>query len=343
MRRERIGSPKRITIGRRGCWLAAVLLLGGAAALPAQQREQERRELEQRLRELQSEMRQLQRRLDSLSRESRITMSRLQPLTGVAVLAPFGRAYLGVTVNTRKNPAVDSIGAEISGVTPGGPADQAGLRAGDIIVSFNGEKLAGRYPAAGEYESEPGVKLIHFARELEDGDTVAVEYRRGNELRRATIVARRLESPAFFRVEVPGAEFQGILTRELAERAREAAERAREVVQRAGEVERGIVFTFGDRWYDMELVSLNPELGQYFGTREGLLVVRAPRDSELGLRSGDVILSIDGRKPSSPSHALRILRSYGPGETVRMEVMRQQRRQTLTVTLPERDRGAWYW
>ncbi|GIW52059.1 MAG: hypothetical protein KatS3mg081_1414 [Gemmatimonadales bacterium] len=334
-------SRKTMGIGWLGWLFAVALLAGGAVALPAQQRQEqrepERRELERQLEELRNEMRQLQRRLDSLRRASRLTVTELRA-PGVAVLAPFGRAYLGITVNTRKNPAVDSIGAEISGVTPGGPADQAGLRAGDIIVSFNGEKLAGRYPAAGEYESEPGIKLIHFARELEDGDTVEVEYRRGNQLRRATIVARRLESPALFRVEVPGGELQGIVarSRELTEQAREAAERAREV-------ERGIVFTFGDRWYDMELVTLNPELGQYFGTSEGLLVVRAPRDSEIQLQSGDVILSIDGRKPSSPSHALRILRSYGPGETIRIEIMRQRRRQTLTVTLPERDRGAWYW
>lgn len=303
--------------------IAGVLLIGVTGMLPAQQRqeqrEQERGELERRMQELRNEMRQLQRRLDSLARESRATSHRLRA-PAIAVLGPLGRAYLGVTVNTRKNPAVDSIGAEISGVTPGGPADQAGLRAGDIIVSFNGEKLAGRYPAAGEYESEPGIKLVHFARELEEGDTVEVEYRRGKELRRATIVARRLESPGWFRVEIPGVEFP---TREL--------------------VERGVIFTFGDRWYDMELVTLNPELGEYFGTSEGLLVVRAPRDSETQLRSGDVILSIDGRKPSSASHALRILRSYGPGETIRMEIMRQRRRQTLTLTVPERDRGAWYW
>ncbi len=328
-------SRKRMKMNSALLLMAGSLLLGGAGVLPAQQRqeqqEQERRELERRLQELRNEVRQLQRRLDSLSRESRATAYRLR--APVAVLAPFGRAYLGVTVNTRKNPAVDSIGAEISGVTPGGPADQAGLRAGDIIVSFNGEKLAGRYPAAGEYESEPGIKLIHFARELEDGDTVEVEYRRGNELRRAEIVARRLESPGSFRVEIPDIEFPA---RELVERAREAAERARVVG-------RGVVFTFGDRWYDIELVTLNPELGEYFGTSEGLLVVRAPRDSEIQLRSGDVILSVDGRKPSSPSHALRILGSYGPGETIRIEIMRQRRRQTLTVTLPQRDRGAWYW
>jgi serine protease Do len=90
-------------------------------------------------------------------------------------------------------------------------------------------------------------------------------------------------------------------------------------------------------WLDAELVTLNPELGEYFGTTKGILVVRAPREGTLGLRSGDVILSIGGREPSSPSHALRILRSYEAGERVNIEVMREKRRQTVTATVPERD------
>lgn len=315
-----------------GVWALAAASPSGAQEQERreQQQERERRELENRIRELQDQVRELRRRLDELGRSSR---AGVLPRGEVMILTARQRAYLGVTVNTAKNPAVDSIGAEITGVTPGGPADRAGLRAGDIIVSFNGERLAGRYPAASDYESEPGIKLIHLARDLEDGDTVQVEYRRGSELRRASIVARRLE-PTAFRVEVPGRI--EVETRQLAERAREAAERA-------AELSRGVAIGFSDRWYDAEFVSLNPELGEYFGTAEGVLVVRAPRDSSIALKSGDVILSIDGRKPSSPSQALRILRSYGPGETMKIEIMRQRRRQTLTVTVPQRERGLWEW
>src|SRR5439155_6359849 len=74
-------------------------------------------------------------------------------------------------------------------------------------------------------------------------------------------------------------------------------------------------FSFGMPWGDLELVSLNPDLGEYFGTKEGVLVVKAPADSSLPLKSGDVILKIGDRTPSSPSHAMRILRSYEAGES----------------------------
>lgn len=85
---------------------------------------------------------------------------------------------------------------------------------------------------------------------------------------------------------------------------------------------------------DMELAPLTPGLGRYFGTDTGVLVVRAPPEKELGLKDGDVILSIGGRKPIDSSHAIRILGSYDPGEKVTLEVMREHRRISVTATLP---------
>ena len=85
---------------------------------------------------------------------------------------------------------------------------------------------------------------------------------------------------------------------------------------------------------EMELVSLTPQLGRYFGTDKGVLVVRAPKDFKL--EDGDVILAIDGRAPTSGSHATRILGSYQPGEKIAIKVMRQQKTVNVDTTLPER-------
>jgi len=87
------------------------------------------------------------------------------------------------------------------------------------------------------------------------------------------------------------------------------------------------------RWSSMELVTLTPELGAYFGTDRGLLVVRAPDDDTLMLQDGDVILDIGGREPNSPEHAMRILGTFEPGETAELTIMRQQQRQTLAIQL----------
>ena len=233
-----------------------------------------------------------------------------RPHTLVPSGGPHGR--IGVLVKTGAAPSTDSIGAWVEAVTPGGPAAKAGLKAGDIITRFNGTALAGT-PALDENASGPGRKLVTLARSLAPGDTAPIEYRRGNDAKRAKLVTEDLSAwMAVDRADVPEG---GALP-----------------PQRGGDP--GFSFCFGDAWCDMELVSLTPDLGGYFGTKEGLLVVKAPGDSSLPLRSGDVLLLIGGRRPTSPSHAMRILRSYEAGETVAIEILRKQKRVSLAWQVP---------
>jgi len=237
---------------------------------------------------------------------------------------PFGvfsfsgnRGRIGVIVNTAANADSDKIGARIDGVTPGGPAAKAGLKAGDIIAKFNGTSLAG-VRAEDEDESGPGMKLIELAHDLDTGDTVQVEYRRGGDTRKATLVAEEVSYSSEFRMP-PTPELVFPHGNMMIE---------------PGMGGGGFGFCFGEGWCDLNLVRLNPDLGEYFGTTEGLLVIKAPADSSLPLKSGDVILSIGGRKPTTVEHAMRILRSYDAGETVSIEIMRKQKRMTLSWKVP---------
>ena len=84
----------------------------------------------------------------------------------------------------------------------------------------------------------------------------------------------------------------------------------------------------------MELATLSERLGGYFGAKEGVLVVRAGRNDVYKLQDGDVIVAIDGRAPTSASHATRILRSYQHGEKLQLKILRDRKAQTLEVTLP---------
>lgn len=84
----------------------------------------------------------------------------------------------------------------------------------------------------------------------------------------------------------------------------------------------------------MELATLTPQLGSYFGTDRGILVVRAPAHGVLKLQDGDVILSIGGRVPASSSQAIRILTSYDPGQPIDLEILREHRRMKLTTRMP---------
>ncbi len=237
---------------------------------------------------------------------------------GVAwqVLGRHGR--LGVVVDLSADPSRDSVGALITAVTPGTPADKAGVQTGDIVVLMNGTRLAGA-DSAGRLEedaSRPGRRLVEMASKLHTGDTVRLELRRANKPVNVTIVAGESgmeDRMRTYRMRVP------------------TTPRTFSVPFEGG----GMSFVFsGAPLANLELVKVNPGLADYFGTSEGVLVVNAPGDSSLGLRAGDVILSIGGRKPNSPSHAFRILGTYDPGETVPFEVMRMKRRITVTGKLP---------
>src|SRR2546428_5756532 len=226
------------------------------------------------------------------------------------------RGRIGVVVRTDASPETDKIGAKIEGVTPAGPADKAGLKVGDVITKFNGTSLAA-VQAEDEDESGPGRHMVELARKLEPDDTVQGEFPRGNEPKQTTPLAADLGSS--FRMEMPGPAM--IMPRE-----REMEEPL--------ELSRMLL---GTPWGDLELVSLNSDLGEYFGTKDGVLVVKAPADSTLPLKGGDVITSIGGRKPANPSHAMRILRSYEKGETVSIEILRKQKRMTLAWKVPARE------
>jgi len=240
---------------------------------------------------------------------------------------PFGvytlrdsRGRIGVIVDTKANAAGDKVGARIDGITPGGPAEKAGLKVGDVITRFNSTALAGA-ESEDDQNSGPGMKLIELAHAVDPGDTVQVEYRRGTDARKVTIVAEDLGGSAWTG-PMEGPEMG-------------AFENMMPKMQMGPGND--FEFAFGSPWGGIELVELNSDLGEYFGTREGVLVVRAPEDSTLALKGGDVIVSIGGRKPTSHVQAMRIIRSYDPGESVTLDVLRKQRHINVTWKVPERE------
>jgi len=216
----------------------------------------------------------------------------------------------------------DSAGALVRGVMPDSPADAAGLRRGDVITRYNGTALAG----AG--------KLVELARGLQPGDTVRLEYRRDGATKNATLVADRMER----RIEMafrgmpgggPGGDRMGP----------GMGMRMPGMDMHMPGMDMHMMM-FRHHAAGLQLVEVGKDLGEYFGTSEGFLVVKPPADSASPLKAGDVLLAIDGRKPQSVEHAFEILHSYAPGEKAKLEVMRKKQRTTLTWMAPARHHGA---
>ena len=251
-----------------------------------------------------------ERRMEEPDRLMRIVMNR--------------RARLGIKVNLRARDT-DSLGAYVESVTPNGAAAAAGLRSGDVITRLDGRSVLAGGSAernGDEEQSLPGLRLIELAARLEPADTVQVEFLRGKDRRTVSLVTE--DEPVAMRFSRQRGTGGG---------------RPHPV---AGFMDLGpggrFEFMTGSPLGDLELAPLNPDLGKYFGTSEGVLVIRAPADGGLGLKGGDVVQAVDGRKPSGPAHLLRILRSYERGETFKLDILRERKRETVTARLGQVER-----
>jgi predicted metalloprotease with PDZ domain len=214
-----------------------------------------------------------------------------------------GQAIIGVQLD----PASGKDGARVREVSPGGPAAEAGIRAGDVIVVVNGTDVKGEDTAR---------QVIKIMRDVRPESKVTVRVLREGKARDFTIVARPEIGNMAFARGLPDLPSFGITTA-------------------PGLPGLNPPFMIRGALADMELATLTPKLGRYFGTDKGVLVVRAPADEAFKLEDGDVILSIDGREPTSGSHATRILASYQPGEKIAIRIMRDHKSLNVETKLPD--------
>jgi PDZ domain len=214
-------------------------------------------------------------------------------------LAP-GRAILGLQLD----PSGGSSGARVREVSPGGPAAEAGIRTGDVIVSLNGSAVGGE---------EPARQVVDIMRDVKPDTRVNVRVLRDGKPRDFTVTVR--SGPAFF------ARAHGMPDFDLGP---------------LGSLPPLGIIGMRGPFMDLELVTLTPQLGRYFGADKGVLVVRSPAHGALQLQDGDVILAIDGREPASGSHATRILASYQPGEKLNLRIIREHKTLEVQATMPSR-------
>lgn len=269
------------------------------------------------------------------------------PVFGLGQVPP--RPMLGVTLDTELDRRLEQVGVRVSDVLDDGPADDAGIREGDVIVSVDGHALSD--PLDDDMErrfdddrSFPAQRLVALARELDEGEPVEVVVERDGETRAFTVTPREIDQRDWgrtvFRFRGTGPQAAGAYRLRMGD----MAERMREMGEHLREMELSEMRHQGDRleqavrWRDgsvrgLELVELNPDLGAYFGAESGVLVADVESGSELGLRPGDVVSAVDGREVDDIAELRRILRSYREGEEIEFHIRRDGAETTVTGTI----------
>ena len=264
------------------------------------------------------------------------------------------RARIGVSLEE----AVE--GARITEVMEDSPAASGGLLAGDVIVRVGTQNL--RQPLTNqnrERSIDDGgdvavQRLMAVAQDWEPGTAVELEVLRAGERRtiRVTPDENTAQTVVFGgpngRMRVFG-DGRGLLQGDSLMRSfrfdmDSLRADGRVFGLRGDSLGRATMFRFSNGCgggpglavfgancvEGAHLVELNADLGTYFGVTSGVLVSEVEDGSTLGLRAGDVILSIGGRTVTTPEQAQRIIASYGNGENVPMRVRR--RNQDIDVT-----------
>lgn len=250
------------------------------------------------------------------------------------------RAMIGVVLG------MDNDHVTVGAMTPDGPAVRAGLRGSDIITAIDHKPIA----ADSVLESER--KARGFLADLKDGQKVTIDYLRDGKKGVATVEAKRREAwnwPMLMN-EDPEHPF---LPKDFNERISADVERAQREAERAYErdherMEQQVEHATREAmkrvppmshiampWWGLNLVPLNADLGRYFGTDKGVLVIAADDDSLPGIRAGDVITNIAGATVNRPEDALRALRDQDSGKDVAIKLLRDRKTLALNMKAPE--------
>lgn len=243
-------------------------------------------------------------------------------------------ARIGVTVrdidaDESKQGKSGATGVVVDVVEPGGPADKAGMKAGDAITEFDGERIRSVVQFSRVVQETPAGRSVPAA--LSRGGqrvTVAVTPEQRSfsddfgarllDLPRAARAPRPPTPPAAPRTPRPPALLDPDMRFDMP----------------------GILRQGSGRRLGITLESIDDQLAEYFGVKEGVLVKSVQDGSsaqKAGIKAGDVITGINGTKVYDASDVNRAVERLEANGEYTVEIVREKKTQSLKGKVEPRD------
>jgi len=238
---------------------------------------------------------------------------------------------IGVTIRDLEGDQARTMsGAAVSQVREDSPAAKAGLRNGDIILEFDGERIrSARHLSrlVGETAAGRPVKVTADR----DGKRIDLQVTPEAGVAMSDGDFRFREPYRTFEFTAPNFNFDAPGMRELFE----------EHGHRDGDRPDMMVIPQGRGRLGIGIQDLSPQLAEYFGTKGGVLVTSVEDDSpaaKAGLQAGDVITAVGDTTVNTPSDLMRAVHSAEDGADLSISYTRDKKSATTQAKLEPRKR-----
>jgi serine protease Do len=251
-----------------------------------------------------------------------------------------GGSYLGIgvaEVDAERAKALnlkEVHGVEVKSVDENSPAAKAGLKEGDVVLEYNGQRIEG---------TEQFVRLV---RETPVDRQVRLSIWRNGAAESLTAGIGRRPAERFslrnddgddLTVEVPAMPPMPPMPPMPSMPATPPTPEIAPLPDWAHVLNSGRSGMLG-----IESETLSSQLAEFFGVKEGVLVRSVTKNSaaeKAGIHAGDVIVKVDGESVSSPREISSVLRSARAKKNFSVVVVREKKEVTLSVTMESGGNG----
>jgi len=240
-----------------------------------------------------------------------------------------GGSYLGIGVAEIDAERAKALnlkevrGVEVKNVDEDSPAAKAGLKEGDAVLEYNGQRIEG---------TEQFVRLVHET--PVDRQVHLLVWRNGASQSLTATIGRRSPERIYFHGD-EGDDFTVEIPAMPPMPPMPAMPPMPEVAPMP-DFPRGLS-SGRSPMLGIESEGLSSQLAEFFGVKEGVLVRSVMKNSaaeKAGIRAGDVIVKVDGETVTSPRDISGLLRSAARAKkTFPVVVVREKKEVTLSVTL----------
>jgi serine protease Do len=202
----------------------------------------------------------------------------------------------------------DARGVEITRVEIGSPADKAGIKAGDVLLTYNGENILGAQ------------QLGRLVAETPIGRRIRIDYWRNGRTESTVVTTAAAQHPMVRVAPITGLDLPDMRNFVMPDVPEP-------------------MMIWKNSMLGVKCEPIDAQLARYFGVKEGVLIRSVDKNSpgdKAGIRAGDVLTSIDSHAVNGPRDLSSFTRTQRePRNSVSVTLVRDHKEMTLNVPVSQ--------